>query len=232
MLVTLLGLALSAWLLPAMTHQWDDRQKQHELRAAVVADMASSTARALVGGEAIWSGQPLTAQERQRLASQWALATLGIEARLRTYFSPSAVTGFEVYSWAVDRFIRARNVSAAAALQDAVGSDVPLDPGVVDAAAQLLALSETTSGPVPNFGVDPHSSTTISDKKNLKLLRKMLSPELAGYENGPIVVAKWTALEKGLLGLERAVADQILRSDATGFSTTTRDLLDDLLPYR
>jgi hypothetical protein len=43
-------------------------------------------------------------------------------------------------------------------------------------------------------------------------------------------VARWSELEKRLLGLEEAVADQILDSDATGFSTTMRELVDDLLP--
>ena len=140
------------------------------------------------------------------------------------------VTGWEVYSWAVDRFISARRVSASAALPDAVSSGVSLDPGVADAAAQLLVLSERTLGRGPTFAVDPSSSTAISDGTNLALLRKMLSPELERYEAAPMVLAKWTALEKRLLGFEQAVADQVLRSHAAGFSTTTGDLMHDLLP--
>jgi len=58
----------------------------------------------------------------------------------------------------------------------------------------------------------------------------MLSPELERYEAAPMVLAKWTALEKRLLGFEQAVADQVLRSHAAGFSTTTGDLMHDLLP--
>jgi hypothetical protein len=50
-IVTLIGLALSAWLLPAITRQWDDRQKAHELKSAIVAEMAAATAPALIGGE-------------------------------------------------------------------------------------------------------------------------------------------------------------------------------------
>ena len=227
--VTVLGLALSAWLIPAMTRQWDDRQKEHELKAGVVADMASVTARALVGGEAFWSGERMTAQEREQLGRQWALSALGIEAQLRTYFSSSMVAGWQVYSWAVDRFINARSVSSSAALKEAVGSGVALDPRVADAAAQLLVLGETTTGPVPTFAVDASSSTKINDRKYLDRLKAMLSPEMKRYEAAP-VVATWPALEKGLLGFEQAVADQVLRSHATGFSTTTKDLLHDLLP--
>jgi hypothetical protein len=35
LLVTLLGIALTAWLLPAFTRQWDDRQKAQELQSHV-----------------------------------------------------------------------------------------------------------------------------------------------------------------------------------------------------
>jgi hypothetical protein len=232
-LITVLGLALSAWLIPAMTRQWDDRQKQHELEAAVVANMASATARALVGGEAYWSGRRLTRSAQERTGDQWALSALEIEARLRTYFPRSVVAGWEVYSWAVDRFIHARNVSAAAALQDAVSADVRLDPRVSDAAAQLLVFGKYTVEPAPKFGVDPTSPTKTSDQKNLGLLEKMLSSDVKRYrdeQQSSPVVSKWTALEKRLLGFEQAVADQVLRSHAAGFSTTAGDLLHDLIP--
>lgn len=229
-LVTVLGLALSAWLIPAMTRQWNDRQKEHELKAAVVADMASATAQALISGEAIWSGQHVTKQAAGRVRSQWALSSLELEARLRTYFSASVVAAWEIYSWAVDRFIRARNVSAAAALQDAIGSGTRLDPRVSDAAAHLLVLGEQTVGNAPNFGVDPNSETPITDPANLEKLRAMLSPDIKRYEASHTPFATWTALEKRLLGFEQAVADQILRSHAASFSTTPRDLMHDLLP--
>lgn len=45
-----------------------------------------------------------------------------------------------------------------------------------------------------------------------------------------MVVSTWSALEKDLVVLEQAVADQILRSHATGFSTTAGDLIRDLEP--
>ena len=229
-LVSLLGLALTAWLIPALTRQWDDRQREHELKAAIVADMASSTARALVGGEAIWSNQALSKQGRRQIGDDWALSALEIEAKLRSYFASSVVASWEIYSWAVDRFIDARHVSAAAALQDAVNSEVRLDAHVSDAAAQLLVLGENTFGEVPTFRGD-----TTTDQKNVGQLERMLSSDMARYreqyEAQPTpTLARWTALEKRVLGLEEAVADQILDSNAAGFSTTSRDLLNDLLP--
>jgi hypothetical protein len=51
LVVTLLGITLSAWLLPAITRQWDDRQKAHELQAVLVANMASASAKALIAAQ-------------------------------------------------------------------------------------------------------------------------------------------------------------------------------------
>lgn len=225
MLITVLGFALSAWLVPAITRQWDDRQKVHELKADVVSEMASVSARALLGGQAVWSGEHPTPRERKQVENEWGLSTLELAARLRAYFPRSVVTGWDVYAWAVDRFIDARSPPASAALEDAVHSGAPLDPRVADAAAQLLAL--LPDGPAPSFGTSanmPHS-----DSENIPLLRKMLSPTLERYEQ-TAPYAKWTAFEKQLLDLEQAVADQALHSHVAGFSTTPRDLMHDLLP--
>lgn len=230
-LVTVLGFALSAWLVPAMTRQWDDRQKVHELKAGVVAEMASVSSQALLGGEAVWSGKehrsprPPTARERTRAQDQWGLATLGLQARLHAYFPRSVVIGWDVYAWAVDRFLDARSPSASAVLEDAVHSGVPLDPHVREATAQLLTLFP--DGPAPSFGKS--KNMPISDSENLPLLRKKLSPEFERYQRDA-GYAKWTAFEKQLLDLEQAVADQVLHSHVAGFSTTPSDLMHDLLP--
>lgn len=228
-LITALTFALSAWLIPAMTRQWDDRQKEHELKAAVVADMGKDTAHALVGGEAIWSGQvkaPVPGKQTPT-GTQWALAALEMESRLRTYFSPSVVRSWELYSWAVDHFIDAGNVSASAELQDAVANG-RLDHGVAGAAAELIALSDNGLGFAPNFGVD--GTSTNSDRANVATLKQMLSPDLQRDKAAAPNPVSWTALEKQLLALQQAVAEQVLRSHAEGFSTTGRDLLHDLMP--
>ena len=230
LLVTVLGFLLTAWLVPAMTRQWDDRQKVHELKAGVVSEMASVSARALLGGEAVWaakdgSGPKPTDEERERVTDAWGLSTLELAARLRAYFPRSVVTSWEIYAWAVDRFLNASSPSASAALQDAVDSGEPLDPRVADAAVQLLGLF--ADGPAPSFGTS--KNMPISDRKNIPRLEKMLSPELERYRED-LPVGTWTAFEKRLLDLEQAVADQVSDSHVAGYSTTPSDLMHDLLP--
>ena len=58
----------------------------------------------------------------------------------------------------------------------------------------------------------------------------MVAPELKRHEAAQKKYAKWTALEKQILVLEQAVADQVLEGHAAGFSTTKKDLLHDLMP--
>ena len=175
----------------------------------------------------VQGGQVVGTGATEEFREQWARSAIEIEARLRSYFSPSVVTSWEVYSWAVDRFTNARSVSAAAALQEAVQSEGSLDPGVADAAARLLVLGNRTLGPAPTFKPDPDST---SETENYALLREMVAPELKRHEAAPKKYAKWTALEKQILVLEQAVADQVLEGHAAGFSTTKKDLLHDLMP--
>ena len=105
---------------------------------------------------------------------------------------------------------------------------MPLDPRVDDAAAQLLVLRPPLDGGrVPSF--EASKKMRLSDRENIPLLRKMLSPELERAEERA-AFAKWTRFEKQLLDLEQAVADQVLHSHVAGFSTTPGDLMHDLLP--
>ncbi|HET6315847.1 MAG TPA: hypothetical protein VFG86_05275 [Chloroflexota bacterium] len=232
-IVTLLGIALTAWLLPAFTRQWDDRQKERELKTVLATDMATATAKALVGGEKIWSqrsphnqraaSQQITPQQRTELADDWARAQLEIEARLRSYFSAEAVTSWELYAWMVDRFIDGHRVSAAAALRDVVRGEVRLDPPVADAAANVLALGRGVVGPRPIFDGD-----SPVEKQEVSELRQLLKPYMSTY--GP-VPSTWRPYEKLLMLVEQAVADQVVADHAAGYSTTTRNLIHDLLPF-
>lgn len=222
---------MTAWVFPALTKQWDDRQKEHELKASVITDIAAASAHALVGGEAILGqdlGRTARAHLRQRVGNQWELSALETEARIRTYFSLPVVQSWLIYSWAVDRFIGSDSVSAEAALQQAVAGSVPtLDPAVANAAALLLVRAQSTEGVVPSYRPVAGSRSSRTDLARLKAI---LSVQMSADRRGQMVVSTWSALEKDLVVLEQAVADQILRSHATGFSTTAGDLIRDLEP--
>jgi hypothetical protein len=96
--VTLLGIALTAWLLPAFTRQWDDRQKARELKAAVIAQIAAATAAQAVETKKVsarrlyLTGNGPSESAYECLNDLWLLHSMSIEARLRAYFPNDIVS--------------------------------------------------------------------------------------------------------------------------------------------
>src|SRR5690348_1063391 len=82
LLVTLLGIALSAWLAPAITRQWEDRKKAQELKASLIAEMAVANARALAvaqGGLLRTKRFTPSRQDRtQASLNRWSIESLTI----------------------------------------------------------------------------------------------------------------------------------------------------------
>ena len=247
LLVTLVGLVLSAWLLPAITRQWDDRQKAHELKSAIVADMASATAPALIGGEANWKphvsrpgkarvvhveGQ-LTPAAKARLGHDWSLASLRIEARLRAYFSNHVVQAWQIYSWLIDRWDGSHTGTTEAQLTALLRTPIDLSPGAANALAGVISvdrdvrlgegprLEEVDSGP---FGFEARALAQVKGS-----LGRRLQPPLHPPGTLPSFYGE-RSLEATLVRYEEEIGAEVLDAHTRGYSTTTSDLLDDLIP--
>jgi hypothetical protein len=99
--VAILGIVLGSWLLPAFTRQWDDRQKAGEVKAVVVAQIASATGRALLEVHQATTRPgpaPSTRREIPPAAQEWSVASMEIRAKLRAYFGPRAVEHWTLVS--------------------------------------------------------------------------------------------------------------------------------------
>ncbi len=99
--IAVLGLVLGSWLIPAFTRQWDDRQKAAELKALVVADIASATGKALLAAQEASTSPGGTSSVRGTVPAagkEWAVANLEIRARLRAYFGDAAVEHWTLVS--------------------------------------------------------------------------------------------------------------------------------------
>jgi hypothetical protein len=233
--VTLVGIALTAWLLPAFTRQWDDRQKAQEVKSALVADMASASSRALTGGEPIWSGGRA---DSRRVLSDWGASSLRIETRLRAYLGPELVTAWQVDEWLVNRWNNGHSGEAEAALR---------------AAAYALSPTLTPLSRFDRSGAPPvHLSKRMTDAIALVFVvgdaqdSPGLAPRFRGdfYLEGAFVsrlrayfparglpsAAQWPTAEWALVRLQAVIADEVLHSHVTGYSTTWHDLLHDLIP--
>lgn len=96
-LVTIIGAALTAWLIPALTRQWQDQQRAQDLKAATVTRIARDTTEALVlsrfiayqriRGRSMPNGDVAFPQRAfDELDLEWEKDREEIETQLRAYF--------------------------------------------------------------------------------------------------------------------------------------------------
>jgi hypothetical protein len=215
--VTLAGVALSAWLLPAFTRQWDDRQKANDIKVALVTDIATATASALSDGEQVWVTDDRA--QRSKAVRAWSLESLQMEARLRAYFTPGLVAIWDFYSYAIGRFLGSYGVSGDRAL---LAAQAWLEGGhsfsgsiifpIVSTMGHLLSLDQSSEQPVLTH-YERRLFKTFADGRTV-------TPQSAHR-----------GLENDLITLGPAIIDDILHSHVSGYSTTKRDLINDLLPF-
>jgi hypothetical protein len=227
--VTFVGIALTAWLLPAFARQRDDRQKARELKAALVTDMAAATSRALVGGEAIWAKRPV---DKARVADDWVRSSLSIEARLRAYFSDALIAAWQIYAWEVDRFVGGGRSQAKAALTSADRSlsngthPARLSKDAALAAAQVLNFGRRQGNGVEGPKFDANGRL---EKSALAGVEGHLQPYLDTGED-ELEPAGLDEVQATVVAFQEELTREVLDAHASGFSTTGRDLVHDLLP--
>jgi hypothetical protein len=200
--VTFLGIALTAWLLPAFTHQWDDRQKVRELQAQFADAIAVGTATALSKG-ALAASQTSTVEARRialdPIESDWEIARTRIQLKLSAYFPRAVVTAWQDFGLEVVRFLRVCRY---------VGFPTKGYEFVTGFWLGLLNLTKeqlerpSVEGPLEFMLQNPNYR-----RKGLELTRAFM------------------------LAHATEVTETMLRAHAAGYSTTKRDLINDLLPF-
>ena len=218
LLVTLLGIALTAWLLPAFTRQWDDRQKARDLKASLASAIGTATAQAVIRGreEARHAFKVVRVQhpeigstslrqypEQSRLDDLWLLDSIRIEAKLRAYFPSHVVLKqFAAYDSTMQALSLVSAAAAGASRND-----------LFDASSRQTTARE--------LGIAPGDLSAI-----LYLLHGGVhySDPLGAVDEG------YGFLTGGILGQEHKLISLIMKSHPAGYSTSTRDLVRDLIP--
>jgi hypothetical protein len=175
--VTLIGLVLSAWLLPAITRQWDDRQKAHQVKSALVTEMAEASARAFSGarrllfvprfdvaaGDFAPPPQPL---------EQWSKESTRIEAELRANLTPRDVTLWQHYSTLVDTLVAtATGISSANSGAGGTTFSAQLLHGAVFPKSDLVGFEKTFNA------ITAWSGQRLSVPKKIAKRRKALDTD-------------------------------------------------------
>ena len=203
LIVTVLGICLSAWLIPAFTRQWDDRQKAQELKAGLVTEMSEAASAALIGSRArIFGLKPARGEPSiSEVNYTWSLAATSIEAKLRAYFPQSIVLDWRSYTVLVE--------STIVILADTGIRGVGGELYSRDVSAALARLAERDVLPV---GTEEYM--------------KMLFPDTADAPG----IRAYTEAKTMILGSVEAIATEVLVGHPRGYSTSRGDFLRDLLP--
>ena len=214
-IVTLLGIALTAWLLPALTRQRDDRQKAQELKAALVTDMAHASARVIVDSRhPIIRGPSASNQATlEKTLDAWELAGVQIDEKLSAYFPSTVASEWHAYrllvegtfgAWMLQERLAAKRGEGFADRE--VSGD--FDQGLADSQAFL-----------------PSARHKVLEGVELGETEKG-SP----YERRLIRTIWYVDVENILLRAEHTIATHLLAADPQGYSTTSGDFFRDLIP--
>jgi hypothetical protein len=112
-LVTLFVALLSVWVAPALTRQWDDRQKARELKAAIAEEMITSWTKPLAArhqyAQLFLADRAITETRREQIFlsvdADWRIAYQRIAAKLAVYFPGQLETDWNQYGSAVATYI-------------------------------------------------------------------------------------------------------------------------------
>ena len=206
-LLTVALTLLTAWFFPALSRQFQDRQKARELKASLVSKIGKDTSETLITSSFLtYNRFPSSSKPSQlgwnqdvfnRLDLQWRTSSAEVEAQLRAYFPNRVAARWRAYSnlvWGTYRLIT-DNLSARPSTVRRLGEEV----GVKQADLDVLK--------VPWVDQDGDPLDGAADAR------------IAYFH-------AYTAL----LSRRSEVIDEILRSNPAGYSTRLTDLAHDLLP--
>jgi len=263
--VTLLGIVLTAWLLPAVTRQWNDRQSAHTVQAGIVSDMTAATARALQRGDALWVAQtrcsryvspkvnvlnyseqslPPRAKKcfdrdfRQfvktsaKIDRPWSLESTELEARMRAYLNPQVVTAWQVFSWIMGIY------DGSTELGSLVNHGYLEFAAAYQSGFNLQASAARDVGAILKDAKFDHIFSYFDSDASFDRLKSKLRSFNAYPTHGRGVYGAYPAplfyafanTEYGLSVFEQEIAREVLNSHVTGYSTSTHDLIHDLIP--
>jgi hypothetical protein len=149
----------------------DDRQKAGDLKAALVADMATATGRAVLDAQAFSNASAGTRPSPAAVdasVKEWSVAALEVRARLHAYFGPAAVDAWEVVASYVNATLSHAWERLSRGAQRRLRRPAPAgshseyysgDAGIEDLAVELLTQEERVARSILAMNVRGYSTT-------------------------------------------------------------------------
>lgn len=211
-LLTVLLAALSVWVAPAFTRQWEDRKQARQLQAQIAEQVALATADLGQRINSFARAENLTGLTESELVKEyWQLKQAGIDVRLRAYFSPDMRSVWRTFNEFVEHEIGVVEMTKYVPPGDTGDAYESEKDWVEDLLQQMNSLGRA-SGVEPPFG-DPAETSEAW---------------MARYESDP--ASAMGMLFAWMRGFVDEIVDRVMSEDPEAFSTTRADLLRDLLP--
>jgi hypothetical protein len=185
---------LSAWLFPALSRQWQDRQKARELTAGLVSEIGEQTSQTLVTSDFFSAGRdPFVINGRfsQHLFNQldlnWRKANAQVEAELQAYYSDTILDRWKTYA----RLVQKTYFLATPDMYQRAGTLAELREHFGEQnwkrwhGALLATPWVEKSSAVPQVVAYLHVTDALSDEK-AKLIDDMLDDHPAGFSTRPM----------------------------------------------
>jgi hypothetical protein len=257
-IVTLLGIVLSAWLLPAITRQWEDRQKAHDLEAALVARMTADTARILerartnlyresvpflrLGEDgSVEASRSLAKRtdalpsERPPIEMEWSVASLRTESQLMAYWPDAEHTtlwhGYRQLVGSIIRWLDRTDIRPGyfgPGTPTTLAANIDTTDDVWKRGEFVLADRQTPRILFRWFAY-AHEKVLMFERQARRTTLTRAQAEDASAA-AETQLTRFAYLESTLLDAEGHIAQGILDGHPRGYSTTFRDFLNDLVP--
>jgi hypothetical protein len=197
---------LSAWIFPALSHQWQDRQKAREMTASIVSQIGKNTSDALITSAFVNFNRFPSSDDPSRrgfnqdvfnqLDREWRTSSAEVEAELGAYFPQRVVKAWRDYRdlvWGTYR-LPTDNTSARPSTVKMLRREFR-----GELAAKLALMEKPWVG---------ETTRRAGNAKNAYFF-----------------------VSQAVLERRSVVIDEILDSHPAGFSTRPSDVVHDLLPF-
>ena len=210
--MTLLGAALTVWLAPAFTRQWDDRQAARDFKVELAERGLISGFQTIRDGARLAEGQG----RYDVILGRWREAELSTELKAEAYFEGSVVDDWQSADQHVQYFLLLSDDIAAARVE---AVHLPADQRFQHRYDRISEKLDLLKAPTPgDVGRAPTPEDV--DRAAQKLADDKANERAEGMEQ----VKTW------ILAKIETAADALLTAHPSGFSTTREDLVKDLLP--
>jgi hypothetical protein len=233
--VPIIGIAVTAWLIPALTRQWQDQQRARELKAGMVKRIGRDTTEALVLSSFIANGRFERVRQPGRpfqvpmqlfndMDLKWVRTNQEIEAELQAYFPGTSI----VRDWRkYGRLVRDTYWLITERTYNRPGTIKRLQrlfPRLRCHVESLRAPFVSLRGKLANVNhwkrCKEEQRTDVRTKRGNLGKSQKVSPR-----------ANYFFIATALLDAKSDVTDDILHADPEGLSTDASDFFHDLVPF-